>query len=119
MQLIIAFVIAVLMNAVATVLIKIGSAKLPAEFSIKTIFEMIRNPHIWGGVLLYIGSFPPYIFIFKHLKVSIAYPIFASLAFAGTIVIAFIFLKESLTIWQIFGLVLLVGGIFLLATNGA
>ncbi|PIR67109.1 MAG: hypothetical protein COU51_00345 [Parcubacteria group bacterium CG10_big_fil_rev_8_21_14_0_10_36_14] len=118
MQLVLIFAVAVAMNAVATILLKIGSAKFTGGFSLQIIVDILKNYHVWGGILLYIASFPPYVYIFSRMNVSIAYPIFTSLSFATTIMIAAIFLKESLTIPQFFGLILVVGGIVLLATNG-
>lgn len=119
MYIVLAFVIGVSMNAVATIWLKIGSADFPTSFSFASLKTFFTNLYLWGGLLLYALSFPPYLYIFKNLKVSIAYPTFVSLGFAATIIIAFIFLKESLTILQICGLVLVVGGIILLATNSA
>lgn len=118
MNLIFIFAVAVAMNAVATILLKIGSAKFTDGFSLQIISDILKNYHILGGILLYVASFPPYVYIFSRMNVSIAYPIFTSLSFAMTIIIAAFFLKESLTIPQFFGLILVVGGIVLLATNG-
>lgn len=119
MQLVIIFAIAVAMNAIGTVLIKIGSAKLPAEFSIKIVADIVKNIHIIGGISLYLVSFPFYSYIFSKMNVNVAYPMFTSLAFAATILIAAVFLKENLTIIQIFGLLVIVGGIVLLTVNTA
>ena len=119
MALLLAFIVAVSMNAVATIFLKIGSSKMPETFNLQSILGILTNYHILAGIFLYIASFPPYIYIFKKMNVSVGYPIFVSLSFATTAIIAFVFLKEHLTILQILGLLLVVGGIVLLATNGS
>lgn len=119
MLLIIAFVIGVSLNAGATILFKIGANQFPTGFSWESVALVLKNYYIWGGFFLYAISTPPYLYIFSKLKVSIAYPSFVSLAFAATVILAMLFLKENLTILQVLGLLLVVGGIVLLATNSA
>lgn len=119
MLIVAAFIIGVSLNAGATILFKLGANRFPTGFSLESVWLVLKNYYIWGGLLLYAISTPPYLYIFSKLKVSIAYPSFVSLAFAATIILAMLFLKESLTVLQIVGLVLVIGGIVLLATNGA
>lgn len=117
-QIIGVFVIAVSANVVGTILIKIGSEKmLPISFSLGSILNILQNFHILGGIFLYAASFPAYSFILQKLNINVAYPVFVSLSFAGVIVVSSLFLKETLTFVQIIGLILVVGGIALLATG--
>ncbi|MBU1179997.1 hypothetical protein KJ885_03565 [Patescibacteria group bacterium] len=118
MYLILAFIVGVGLNAGATILFKLGANHFPTGFSWESVWLVLKNYYLWGGFLLYAISTPPYLYIFSKMKVSIAYPSFVSLAFAATVILAMLFLKENLTILQIIGLVLVVGGIVLLATNG-
>ena len=120
MQLILSFALAVIVGAAGTILIKIGTNKMPAiGFSLQSLWQIATNIYIILGIILYVASFPAYIFILQKLSVSIAYPVFTSLSFAAVIVLSSLFFKESLTFFQIIGLLLVVGGVALLALNGA
>jgi len=114
------FLLAIAGNAIGTILIKVGTGKIPSiNFSLDSIISILRNFYVLGGILLYAASFPAYNYILQKLNVNIAFPIFTSASFAAVIIISFFFLKENLTILQMLGLILVMGGITLLATGGA
>lgn len=114
------FAVTVVLNVIGTILIKLGSSKISAiNFSLGSIGEIISNWHILLGIALYAGSFPAYSYILQKMSVSVAYPIFTSLSFAGVILVSVLFLKESLTILQFFGLIMVIGGIALLSAGAA
>ena len=120
MQIILAFAVAVIVGSIGTILIKIGTNKMPAiGFSFQSLWQIATNIYIISGIILYVASFPAYSYILQKMNVSIAYPIFTSLSFATVILISTIFLKESLTIVQILGLLLVVGGISLIGFGAA
>lgn len=115
MQLILIFAVAVVANAIGTILIKVGSSKIAGiNLSPASIWSVVSNIHIIAGASLYVASFPAYSYILQKMNISVAYPIFTSAAFAAVVLISALFLKESLTVLQFFGLVLVVGGIILL-----
>lgn len=119
MQLIFIFALAVISNAIGTISIKYGTSRI-AGINLLTssgIWSIFSNLYIMGGLALYGAGFPLYTFLLQKLNVSIAYPMFTSLSFAAVILIAAIFLKEGLTFLQICGLILVIGGIVLLATS--
>jgi len=120
MQMILIFGATVLINVIGTVLIKFGSSKISSiNLSLASIWSIISNWHILLGIALYAGSFPAYSYILQKMSVSVAYPIFTSLSFAGVVVISVLFLKESLTMMQFFGLALVIGGIVLLSAGAS
>lgn len=112
------FAAAIAANAIGTVLIKIGTSKIPpVSLSLTSLADIIFNFYILAGVGLYIFSFPAYSFILQKLNVSVAFPIFTSLSFVAVVLLSSFWLRESLTILQIFGLLLVVGGIVFLTFN--
>lgn len=114
------FTLAVAGNAIGTILIKFGAGKIPSiAFNAESILAILKNFYIVGGILLYAASFPAYNFILQKLNASVAYPIFTSLSFIAVISISSFFLKETLTVAQYFGLILVIGGIALLAGGTA
>lgn len=117
-MLILMFAVAVAANTLGTILIKIGSSKISSiNLSLGSIWSIMSNSHILAGIFFYAASFPAYSYILQKLNVSVAYPVFASAAFASVILVSSLFLKETLTILQISGLILIIGGIVLLATG--
>ncbi|MFH1194049.1 MAG: EamA family transporter [bacterium] len=116
MYLFLMFALAVGANAIGTILIKIGTGKIgDISFSSASILDILKNIYILGGLFLYTASFPAYNYILQKLNVSVAFPIFTSVSFAAVVIISFFFLKESISILQAAGLLLVIGGIVLLA----
>lgn len=114
------FAVAIAANAAGTILIKLGSSKISAiNFSLASIGNILSSWHILLGIALYAASFPAYSYILQKLNVSVAFPVFTSISFAAVILISSLFLKESLTVLQFFGLILVIGGIVLLSTGAA
>lgn len=119
-MIILIFAAAVIANTIGTILIKEGSSRISAiGFSLASVLNIISNWQILLGVAFYAASFPAYSYILQKLNVTVAYPVFTSLSFAAVVFISVLFLKESLTILQIFGLILVVGGIVLLSAGAA
>ncbi len=118
MQMVLIFGAAVVINVIGTIFIKFGSSKIAAiNLSWASIGSIVSNWHILLGIALYAGSFPAYSYILQKMSVSVVYPIFTSLSFAGVVLISVLFLKESLNIAQFLGLALVVGGIVLLSAG--
>lgn len=118
---VLAFAFSVLTSAVGTILIKIGSSKMPPIdlLSLKGLWAIMSNWYIFVGIILYGLSFPAYSFVLQKMNVSIAYPLFQGIGFATIVILSLLFLKETLTLWQFVGLLLILGGIVLLGTNGS
>lgn len=116
MYLFLIFALAVVGNAIGTILIKFGTGKIPPiGFSIESILAILKNFYILGGILLYAASFPAYNYILQKLNASIAFPVFTSASFAIVVILSFLFMKETLSVLQLLGLILVMGGIALLA----
>ena len=112
------FAAAIVANAIGTVLLKIGTSKMPPiSLSLSSIADIASNFYILSGIGLYIFSFPAYSFILQRLNVNVAFPTFTSLSLIAVVLLSSFWLRENLTILQIFGLLLVVGGITLLTLN--
>lgn len=114
-------IIALVLNAAANVLMKIGAihsgkAALASGFSEKVIL-FIKNPYLLFGIFLFGLNIIFYFFALTKIKLSIAYPIMTSGGFLIISIVSVLFFKESLSSLQIFGIILLAIGITLVASS--
>ncbi len=86
-------------------------------FNPGTLFHMFTNPRVLLGIFLYGTAAILWLGALSVLDVSFMYP-FMSLAYVITAVIAFIVLKENITLLRWAGILLLVGGCFLISRTG-
>ena len=91
------------------------------EFSLANVFSLIpkilQNAWLLSGMFLFGISFLVYLFVLSKSQLNIAYPIVVS---SGIIIISLascLLFKESLSWLQIAGVVIIIFGIFLLATK--
>jgi len=122
LQNILVLIIPIFTAAIAQLCFKKGISALGSlDFSLSGVFSLI--PRIFQSVWLVVGmilfgiSFLVYLFVLSKSQLNIAYPIFVS---AGVVIISlaswFLF-KETLSWLQISGVILIIFGIFLLATK--
>jgi multidrug transporter EmrE-like cation transporter len=67
------------------------------------------------GFSLYAGGAVMWMVILRLLPLSFAFPIAAGSLVVGTMLTGAIFLKEAVSIWQSFGTLMIIAGIFLIA----
>lgn len=117
-MMILIFAAAIIANTIGTILIKLGSSKISdITFSFASLRNIISSWHILLGVAFYAASFPAYSYILQKMNVSVAYPMFTSMSFAGVILVSTLFLKEELAVMQFLGLALVIGGIVFLSAG--
>lgn len=97
-------------------LIKQGMTILgPQEFSLKTIWVLVKlvftNFYILFGLACYGLGFLAWVYVLSKMKLSQAYPA-TSLIYVFVILGSHFLFKESITIYQIIGIVLILGGLF-------
>src|SRR3989338_3078861 len=114
MQTSVIVMLTVLMNAFANVFIKLGTQKLPA-LDAQNLWKILGNGWIMLGALLFASNFPLYNMVLQRMKLSIAFPLITTSAFAVALIIAVFVFHESLRVPQYVGLGLLIIGIWLLA----
>lgn len=107
---------AVVFNAVANILIKIGMMRCPKSGG---LFLMVKsaifNPAIIGGIICFVIALGGYSYTLSKLNLSIAYPIMTSLGYLIVILVSCFFLNEVVTWYQIIGFFLIIGGVWLVA----
>lgn len=106
------------MNAFANVFLKFGTQKLP-ELTVgnlaANLSRILANVWILLGALLFIANFPLYNLILQRMKLSIAFPLITSSAFAVALIVSVFVFHESLRLSQYAGFGLLIVAIWLLA----
>jgi len=106
----------VLLGSFGQILLKvgtniIGSIELRDIFSAK-FFSIISNPYIFSGVLMYAIAMLLWFVIISQVEISFVYPLI-SITYIVVALIAWVFLGESLTMIKFFGILLIIGGVYL------
>ena len=108
--------LAIICNACANVLIKLGMIDFKMPGSIVGLIKRVAlNPAIVGGIFLFVVALGAYAYILSKLNLSIAYPIMTSLGYMIVILISWLFLKETITALQVVGFTLIILGVWFVA----
>lgn len=111
-------ILTILANALANVFLKIGADSLRPQTNgplLDGFLALVRNPWVLLGAFLFVTNFPLYNILLQRVRLAIAYPLVTTAAFALTIIISALFLKERLMVGQYVGLALLSIAIWLMA----
>ena len=106
MEYYIILIIMTLIGSVASFFLKKGS-------SFKNIVELFKNKYVYIGGILYVLSALLNIYVLKYLDYSVVLPL-TSITYVWTLFISAIFLNEKINIKKIIGIMLIVGGAFLI-----
>ena len=82
-------------------------------FNLNTFFDIFTNFYVLSGLLLYVVSLILWLGALSTLDVSYMYPLI-SLGYVITAILAFIFLKEDITLFRWVGIALVVIGCFMI-----
>lgn len=114
-------VIALVLNASANILLKLGSARVH-ELSGLSIGELIpkllTNYFLMIGLSFFALNVLFYTAALNRLNLSVAYPIMMAGGVAIITVFSTLYLKEALSFLQYAGILLITGGIILVTTQG-
>ncbi|OGZ86935.1 MAG: hypothetical protein A2581_03200 [Candidatus Staskawiczbacteria bacterium RIFOXYD1_FULL_37_110] len=92
------------------------------EFSLNGIFNLalqfFKNAYLFFGLCLFVFAFIFWVFALSKKDLGIIYPISSSLVLSLIVFGSFLFFKESISLWQISGIVFIIFGIFLLLFKG-
>lgn len=114
--------IPILTASAGQIFLKKGMLELGSlDFSFSSIFNLIslifKNKWLIAGIISYGMGFLSYLFALSHLQLNIAYPVAVS---CGIILVSlssrFLF-KESMTLYQISGIIIIIFGIVILANK--
>lgn len=112
----------VFFNVTANILLKTGVKTIGGISGEKTkLFSELTkaafSPFIIGGIILYGLSFLIWLRVLSFNDLSRAYPIFATIVFLLTTLGSILFLKESVSIVRVVGIVIMLVGIFIVARS--
>lgn len=113
-------IVALIFNASANILIKIGAVRLGEIRGMSVtdlMFKLATNYFLIIGLFCFVFNLLFYVIALTKINVSVAYPIMTTGGFLAISCFSFFYLKESITITQIIGIVLIVIGITLVAYN--
>lgn len=115
--------IAIISAVCGQMLLKTGMNALgPLDLSFKNILFLIvsifKNIHILIGLFFYSISLIFWLFALSKLKLSIAYPA-TSLVYIFIILASWLILKETINIYQVIGVIIILIGLFFLFFKGA
>lgn len=107
----------ILANAFANIFIKTGMSRLPT-LDWKNIWfslgKVLTSPFVIVGALLLIISFPIFGLVLQKMNLSIAYPTLVVGAIVIVVLVSAFLLKENINLLQIVGILLVMGGVWLL-----
>jgi multidrug transporter EmrE-like cation transporter len=113
--------IAVTLSACAQLALKMGVAKPQMESALKqglleSLMAAVASPLIWLGLIIYGVSVAMWLWVLSRVDLSVAYP-FVGISFLVTMVFGALLLNENITPMRIFGTILIVAGVILVARS--
>jgi multidrug transporter EmrE-like cation transporter len=111
--------LSVTLSVTAQILLKHGMSSAAVQSGLKsTLYESVwvifTNISVLLGLFAYVASAGVWLFVLSKVDVSKAYP-FVGLGFVGTMLFAYWFLNEPLTLAKIVGTSLIVIGVFIVS----
>lgn len=111
----------VLLNAAAQLLLKAGTNSVGAfAFSRDNIlpigFKLATEPHILGGLSLYVVSVVVWIMALSRVEVSVAYPML-SIGYVVNALAAWYLFGEPVTATRLAGIAIIIVGVYLVARS--
>lgn len=119
----VALAIALILNATANLLIKIGMNPIAArggvlrDGPVAGLITVLTNPTLIVAMVCFAANLLAYMYAVQRLPISVAYPIMVTVGFAIIVVAAGILLGERLTALQWVGVVMILGGVWLVASQ--
>lgn len=104
----------IIMLVCGQVLWKLGIGKSDLSFSLKGFINLISNPYILGGGIIYVFATIIWVYILSQEEISRVYPLQSLCYVFGTLAGVLIF-KECFTASKGIGLVFIIIGAFIIA----
>ena len=119
MKLYIIFILAIVFNAGANIMIKVAMKKSPISLEqgsvAKGLIHAAQNPWLDLGILLFGLALAAYSAVLSKINLSTAYPIMTGAGFLIVFLVSALYLGEKLTTQHIAGAILVLMGLWLLA----
>jgi multidrug transporter EmrE-like cation transporter len=104
-------VLALTLNAVANILLKIGATRLGGLEEPHLLARLVSDYYLFAGLLLFALNVMFYFAALTRLNLSVAYPIMVAGGIVIVVSVSVFALREAVTPLQIVGLALLILGI--------
>jgi multidrug transporter EmrE-like cation transporter len=109
----------VLFNATAQLMLKAGTRSLgtlwkPGGAAVSNAVRIAGQPWILGGLACYVVSVGLWIIVLSKTPVSVAYPML-SIGYIVSAVAAYYFFDETLSVTQVLGIGVIIGGVALVS----
>lgn len=111
--------VALTLNALANVFLKVGSARLPEWSDPALLSRLFANPYLLLGLVLFALNVLVYATALARLNLSVAYPVMVAGSMIVVVVLSAAYLKEAVTPVQLSGIALLILGIVLVSRGPA
>ena len=114
-----ALIFALLANATANILIKNGMRRLELEGAglVLVVRQILTNGAVLSGIILFGLNVLSYAYVLNKIPLSQAYPIMTSAGFFIVVTASVFFFGETLDIYQVSGLMLILAGVTLIAVR--
>lgn len=111
----------VLLNAGAQIMLKSGMSQIGHfDFSMANLipigYKVIGNPPIITGLSMYVMSVAVWLLVLSRVQVSFAYPML-SIGYIVNAIAAYYLFGEPLTSMRIFGMFVIIAGVYLVAQS--
>jgi multidrug transporter EmrE-like cation transporter len=108
--------LAIILNALANILMKVAMLKQEKTTDIITMVnQSLTNPVLFLGIISFGLALVAYCFVLAKINLSIAYPLMTSLGFLIVILASWLFLDETITKIQIVGFTCIIAGVWMVA----
>jgi multidrug transporter EmrE-like cation transporter len=123
---VIALIIALVLNAAANLLIKVGMRSLALDLGGASLFAngplgaltlLLKHWFVIAGLGCFAANVVFYAFALQKLPISVAYPVMVTCGFAIIVVVAGFLLSERLTLLQWVGVVTILAGVVMVARD--
>ncbi len=110
--------LSVIMGVIAQLSMKrgmntIGVVSLKDIFSDK-VFSIVFQKYVLVGIVLYVLASLVWLVILSQAELSFVYPLI-SIGYIATAILSWLLFKENLTLVRFFGILLICGGVYLIA----
>ncbi|MBN1779752.1 EamA family transporter [bacterium] len=107
---------AIVLNATANILIKVGMSRIGQADHLKDLLvRAIAQPVFIGGILSFGLALASYSIVLSRLNLSIAYPLMVSLGLIIVVLASYFFLNETITAIQMLGFLCIIAGVWMVA----
>lgn len=104
-------------SSMAHVVLKIGMNRVKgAGAGVNMILATALEPFVILGMVMHVLALAIWLYALSKVEVSFAYP-FISLGFALVLAYSHFFLHESVNVWRLAGVLLICGGVALVAKS--